>query len=196
MRALVLGALAACSPHIASGAYLCGPEQSCPEGQLCNGPDNVCVGESVAQVFDCTEDFPDPFNDDTPATGTTFNGLQCVSGVTQAFGCLTIDDNGDWYQFDTPAGCTTVGVDVIVTFPIAFEPIALQLSTDGGPPEVADTACRNPPNEELGDDARCFATALAPGHHYAIGVVHSGSADCSHRCANNRYTLKLQLVTP
>jgi hypothetical protein len=196
MRALCLVAAAACSPHIASGAYLCGPEQSCPDEQLCNGPDNKCVAPSLAQAFDCTEDFPNPFNDDSAATGTQLAGLQCVSGVSTSPGCLTDEDPGDWYQFDTPAACAAVGVDVIVTFPLAFEPIALQLSTDDGAPVAVDTPCKNPPPPEIGEDARCVAMPLVPGHHYAIGVLHAGDAACDGRCAHNRYTFKLQLVTP
>ena len=45
--------LAACSPEIVSGAYLCGPEASCPDGQECNGEDNVCVLPGGAKPFGC-----------------------------------------------------------------------------------------------------------------------------------------------
>ena len=43
--------LVACTPTITPGSYLCGPEQLCPEGQACNGPDNVCVRAPNAQPF-------------------------------------------------------------------------------------------------------------------------------------------------
>src|SRR5690606_5891048 len=46
---LVLVAAGACSPEIAPGAYLCGPERACPEGQACDGPTNICVLTSGAQ---------------------------------------------------------------------------------------------------------------------------------------------------
>jgi len=196
MRWFVLLAVAACTPHIASGSYLCGPEQQCPDNQLCNGPDNLCVAQSLARPFECTDAFPNPVNDDAPSAGIPLAGLQCVSGVSESAGCLTDDDAGDWYQFDTPAGCTAVAVDIKVTFALAFEPVALQLATDNGAPAPVDSPCRNPLPEETGSDVRCVHMTLPAGHHFALGVLHSASADCSGRCAHNRYTLDLQLVTP
>ncbi len=196
MRRLWLLALAACSPHIASGAYLCGPEQDCPENQLCNGTDNVCVAETLAVAFECTKEFPNPFNDDAPSAGTPIANLQCVSGLSVARGCLTPEVLGDWYQFDTPAGCTAVAVDVKVTFAVAYEPIALALAMDDGAPTAVDSPCKNPLSEDTGSDVRCVHLTIPAGHHFALGVLHSGTADCAGRCAQNRYTLDLQLVTP
>ena len=47
--ALVL--LAACSPDITGGSYLCGANASCPPNEACNGTDNSCVLAGTQDVF-------------------------------------------------------------------------------------------------------------------------------------------------
>ncbi|HEX5059005.1 MAG TPA: hypothetical protein VFV99_06575, partial [Kofleriaceae bacterium] len=63
MRALLLCIpLAACTPDVVSGSYLCGPDELCPDGQKCNGTEDKttglaadsCVIPSLARPFACT----------------------------------------------------------------------------------------------------------------------------------------------
>ena len=130
---LALLALAACTPDIAPGSYLCGPEGLCPEGQLCNGPDNICVLVSEARPFSCgTATDPDVL-DDQPGAGTVLANLPCVSVPSETHGCLLDDDGQDFFQFDVPAGCAAVRVEASVSFPIAFQPLGLVFSTAGRP---------------------------------------------------------------
>lgn len=195
IRLVVVVAVAGCTENIVSGAYLCGTEQLCPDGLVCNGPDNVCVLANEAQPFACG-DAPDPAGDDSPAQGSVVASLACVSPIRETTGCLLSSDIADWYQFDVPGNCTAVQVEARVTFPIAFEPLAMQRSTDGGPAMAAETPCAttNPP--QAGETARCFKLTVENGSHQAIGLVHSDTSNCGGDCANNRYTLSLQLSTP
>lgn len=190
--------LVACTPTITPGSYLCGPEQLCPEGQACNGPDNVCVRAPNAQPFACDPEAVDPAGDDAPATGTVVGDLLCVSSVIVMTGCLRAEDPSDWVQFDVPTGCTAVGVTAKVTYPIAFQPLALQIAKGTEAPQQMDTAC--PSSAELveGEDERCLDMTLEPGAHYALGIVHddAANADCDGACRSNRYQLRFQLETP
>lgn len=198
MRAMLVLLLVACTPAITPGSYLCGPEQLCPEGQACNGPDNVCVFAQNAQPFACDPKGVDPAGDDTPATGIVVDGLQCVSSPIIMTGCLRAEDPADWLQFDVPAGCTAVGVTATVTYPIAFQPLALQIAKGAEAPQAMDSPC--PSSAELveGEDERCLEMVLEPETHYALGVVHddAASADCDGTCRSNRYQLRFQLETP
>ncbi|HEU0037508.1 MAG TPA: hypothetical protein VFQ53_43150 [Kofleriaceae bacterium] len=192
-RALLLLALGACSPSIASATYLCGPEELCPEGQKCNGVDNTCVVASDALPFAC--DSADQI-DETPAQGQVIDNLSCVSILNVARGCLTASDAADWYQFDIPDNCAAVQIEAKLEFPIAYEPLALQLASEGGAAVAAETPCGASTVADEGEDVRCFEMTVPVGTHHALGVVHTGTADCDGACANNRYTLSLQLATP
>jgi hypothetical protein len=201
MRAVLLflaATAAACTPSVVPGSYLCGPERLCPENQACNGPDNVCVSETQVQPFACDPEGSDPAGDDTSATGVVLDALGCVSETVVATGCLTASDPADFFQFDTPANCSAVGITATVVFPVAFVPLALHFAKGSEPAMRTEVAC--PPSVSLGDseDVRCLEVVLETGAHYAIGVTRDGEADadCDGACTENRYQLRLQLETP
>ncbi|MBX3155096.1 MAG: hypothetical protein KF773_03780 [Deltaproteobacteria bacterium] len=199
MRIAILTALAAAactSPQIDPGAYFCGPDGACPEGQACNGPDNVCVAASTAKPFECGMGFVDVVGDDTAATGQPVTGLGCVSIQFTTLGCLQAGDIGDWFQFDVPDNCAAVKVDARVSFPVAFERLELQLSKANGPPATMESPCSAPSTADSPEEVRCLSAVLEPGAHYAIGVVPDGTQNCDARCANNRYTFSFQLKAP
>jgi hypothetical protein len=195
MRALVfLGlALAACSPDIASGSYLCGPDQACPNDQACDGSNNTCVIASTAKPFACTtaeEHEPD----NTPAQGLPVGALPCVSTVFSQHGCLAPGDTQDWYTITAPTGCTALAIDIHVTYPIAFETVGVSLADANGTMIAADKPCTV--TNSAGDDDRCLVQTITPGSSYAIQVKPAGGGDCDGRCNFNRYTLAIQLETP
>ncbi len=195
MRALLLiSLLASCSADIAPGTYFCGPEQLCPDGMACNGVDNICTVPSQAQAFDCG--IPDRSDDDAPAQGLQLTPLDCVSGVRELKACLFADDPGDWFQFDVPGNCSAVQIEARLTFPIAFEPVGMQLSTEDGAPMNVDSDCALSTGDDAGSVSRCFEMTVSNGSHHAIGLIHSGTDNCDGDCAFNRYTLDLQLSTP
>lgn len=194
--ALLVFALAGCTEEIAPGVYLCGEEQLCPEGMACNGPDNICVTAEEAQPFVCGEAVTDPSNDDVPTSGLPVTGLNCVSALRESRGCLLPNDLGDWFQFDIPGNCVAVQIEARVSFPVAFETVAMQLSTEDSTPTRVDVECAANQTPIAGQVARCFKMTVANGSHHAIGLVHSGERNCGGICANNRYTFELQLTTP
>jgi hypothetical protein len=197
--ALVLGlgllAAGACTPDIAPGSYLCGPDQVCPDDQACDGPTNTCVLPSQVQPFACptgaTE--AEPNNDATNAQRVV--NLTCVSRTAEVIGCAKDLDGEDWFQFDVPADCTTVGIDARLTFPLAFEVLALELRSDTGATLATGEACFQAEPDD-GDEQRCLEHTLTPGGHYAIRIARTGEGVCGGACAYNRYTLTLQLETP
>lgn len=195
MRAYALVAvLAACTPDIVSGAYLCGPEASCPKDQVCNGPDNTCVLASTALPFACEPDI-DSEPDNTSAEAHLIDNLGCVSIPFVNASCMPEGDTADWVRFVAPAVCTSVGVDARVTFPIAFQRIGLELWDLAGNVMIAsDQGCtaRGEPGEEI----RCLDLALTPGGSYGIKVQPAGDGNCDGGCSYNRYTLRVQLATP
>jgi hypothetical protein len=194
-RWLVALTLTACSPDIAPGSYLCGPEQLCPEGQACNGTDNTCVLPGQVEPFAC-EGSQDPVGDDAPSAGLLVDNLTCVSRRAETKGCLLQNDVADWYQLDVPDNCTSVQIEARLTFPIAYEPLVMQISTEDGAPAPADTPCPSSTFADEGESIRCFKLTVPNGSHHAIGLVHQGSENCRGACSNNRYTLQLQLSTP
>ena len=186
--ALVL--LAACTPEIAPGAYNCGPDGLCPTGTVCNPADATCVLRNNVQPFECTPSSAD----DTPAIGIALGTFSCVSPPEIKTDCLVDTDTVDWYQLDTPGNCTAIKVVARVTFPLAFENLALDFS-DGATAMGVDTACSGA-GSDAAQVSRCFEKTLTPGHHYAIGVRTDGTGNCNGSCTFNSYSLSVQLATP
>lgn len=189
---LVLGA---CSADIAPGTYFCGPEQLCPEGLTCDAVEDICTVPSQAGAFEC--EIPDRAGDDEPAAGLLLQpALDCVSGVRELKACLFADDPGDWFQFSVPGNCTSaVQIEARLTYPVAYEPVAMQLSTDGAAPVAVDGECKVAAGDASGQTSRCFELVVENGSQHAIGLVHSETLNCGGACAFNRYTLNLQLST-
>jgi hypothetical protein len=186
---------AACTPDIVSGAYLCGPEQFCPEGQSCNGPDNTCVATGQQTAFACDPmDLHEP--DDTPAQAFVVPGLTCVSGAVIEHGCLAAGDAQNWLQIAAPAGCVKVVLTAQLTFPLAFEPVVGNLYDATGTNLVTTTTtCAHPGAIGPGNDALCISQQLTPGMTYALQIAPAGGSDCAGQCAYNRYNLTVQLGT-
>jgi hypothetical protein len=190
-------AIAACTPTIDPGAYFCGPEGACPEGQACNGPDNTCVLANQALPFECGFDHTDVSGDDATATGQSVLLTSCVSPVFSTPGCLPVGDVADWFQFDVPATCGAVEVAARISFPVAFERLELQLSEENGVGQAREVPCTggsvNPDDPE---ETRCLTATVQPGKHYAIGAVPDGTQDCDAQCKHNRYVIQIRLAAP
>ena len=193
MRAAWLVLVAACTPDIASSAYDCGANGACPNGQVCNPADATCVFKGMASPFAC--EAPNVTGDDTPATGAALSAFTCVSAPTERAGCLPTDDTADWFQLDAPTGCTAVKLVAHVTFPLAFENIALDVAQPSGTMQAVDTACPGG-SKDLPFVSRCFELTMTAGAHYAIGVHRDGTGNCKGDCSFNSYLLTLQTATP
>lgn len=202
MRALVMCvALAACTPDIVSGSYLCGPDSICPEGQACNGTEDegaglmaeTCVLPSLAQPFKCTPKF-DAEPDNSAAEGYVISNLGCVSAPFTNDGCMPVDDESDWVTFVAPSICTSVGVQARLTFPLAYEELGLELwNVDANMMVAEDKDC---PQGSEGAVRRCLDFTLVPGIKYGVKVKPTGEGACGGNCTYNRYSLSVQLATP
>lgn len=195
MRGLILLiAASACTPEIVSGSYLCGPNASCPEGQVCSGGDHTCVLAGQAAPFDCQPQLAtEP--DDSAATAYVIENLGCVSLPFSVDSCMVGDDSADWVKFVAPSVCATVAVDARVTFPIAFQRLAVELrDLDRDELVATDSECTS--SGEIGVELRCVRATLVPGTTYGLRVQPAGDGNCKGACAYNSYTLSVQLVTP
>jgi len=190
-------ALAACTPEVTPGAYLCGPEQLCPDGLACNGPDAVCVLASAALPFACDPDSTDGQPNDGPATAQPlFGGAPpVVTPVAHVLGCLPGDDAADWYTFTSVDNCTAVGVDARIVFSSAFEVLTLELLDADGTVVATGEPCASDPADD-GETRVCLRTPITPGAAYALRVEPSTEGACDGACAYNRYLLTVGLETP
>ncbi|HEY5946959.1 MAG TPA: hypothetical protein VIV40_15755 [Kofleriaceae bacterium] len=202
MRALILClGLAACTPDIVSGAYLCGAEMVCPDGQACNGTEDedqglgseMCVLEDLAMPFSCTSNVqPEPDNAMDQGRPLAFN--TCIAAAMSFGGCIDPGDTGDWVTFVAPSICPAVSISARLRFPVAYEGLALELwDYDGNAQLATDKECVTSVESGVG---RCLDFALVPGKKYALKVSLNGGPDCGGNCAYNRYTLSIQLAAP
>ena len=189
--ALVL--LAACSPDITGGSYLCGANASCPPNEACNGTDNSCVLAGTQDVFACDAHGTSHEPDDTIQQAFAIPQLACAGQPYFEKNCLVATDAANWIKLATPAACSAVAVDVRLTFPIAFEPLAVTL-WDGSTMLAAGGACRG--SMAPGETGQCLTTTVQTGHDYAVEIAPAGGNDCGGSCAFNRYELTVQLPTP
>jgi hypothetical protein len=193
---------AACEPSIASGTYLCGPEELCPEGLKCNrgvvgGTDEahqVCVSPGTAKPFECGDKNSDVPGDDAPATAQSLGDMQCVSLVAQRKGCLPAGDVGDFYTFRVADGCTNTKVQASVVFPLAWQSLVMQIGKLGETPVTVDTPCSGVRPSNEGEAVACLTAPVEPGT-YAIGVIPDGTGNCGNECRFNRYGIAVQVTT-
>ena len=193
MRTLLILALAgACTPSIATGDYLCGVQESCPDGLVCNGADNTCVIPTSAVAFACdpTAEAHEP--DEDVAHADSLGLLDCVSHPIVIDGCLASHDNDDWFAFTTNPGCTSDAIDLQIDSAVGFEPVTVELFDATGATKLATGAatCQDvePPDTD-GLNSYCIAQPFTPGTALSIHVTPTGDDQCSGNCAFNRYRL-------
>jgi hypothetical protein len=186
---------AACSPDIAPGTYLCGPEEQCPDDMKCDRATAICVSPNNAEPFSCGDRNVDEPSNETPATAQSIGDLACTSLVAEARSCLPAGDTGDFYTFRVLDGCTTARLRASVVFPLAFQRLVLQLGKQGETPATMDTQCPTNRTADDGNDVSCLDAQVAPGT-YVLGVVPDGTGNCDNECRFNRYQVALQVTSP
>jgi hypothetical protein len=192
---VAIAGVPACSPDVPNGAYLCGPNEACPDTQLCDEPTNSCVAPSTASAFACPADSEHTEPDDSQAMGTVIAHLECVSVPYSDAGCLAPGDVADWLQLTAPAACTAVEVQIRLSYKVAFEPLQVVLHDATGAQLATDTACKGA-DPGQGEDVRCLTQTLTPGQTYGIEIKAAGGDDCEGMCQFNRYTIAVELATP
>ena len=186
----------ACSPVIATGDYLCGTEESCPEGQVCNGADNTCVIPASAEMFACDPAVETHEPDEDAAHAAALGTSRAhVSIPIVIEGCLANNDKDDWYSFATDAQCTSQQLTASLAAPIAFESLTLELFDATGATKLATAAdnCTGVQSPDVSGEATlCISQMLAPGTSYTLHVTPTGQDTCGGSCAFNRYRLTAQ----
>ena len=195
MRAWIvsLALLGACTPEFVSGAYLCGPEESCPDGQQCNPATGLCVGPSSVQPFKCDEVQTEVEPNNSQAGAQVIQALDCGSSLSEIRGCTPAGDADDWFVFDVPASCPASVAHVLLSSSIAFQTLGVTLSGPTGTFEASETACES----SFPDDGAvqvCIDQAVTPGTTSALRV-HPAGPNCEGGCPYNRYSLHVRLGT-
>jgi hypothetical protein len=197
MRRLLLltVSLAACTPDITTGTYLCGVEQACPDDLACDGATNLCVSPSSVQPFTCDQHDTEVEPNDSVATAQNFPVVNCGSTV-EVTGCEgKDDDSADYYSFTVPAQCAASTVAVVrMSYPIAYEPPAINILAPGGADVLTDQPCASSTSDDDGDSASCGRGPVTAGMTYTIEVTGSGEQNCGGTCAHNRYRLTVTLT--
>jgi len=180
--------LAACSPDIASGVYLCGAEQTCPNGMLCDAETTTCVNSDTATTFSCVA------AKGTQAAPLQLGQVTCGVNTIEDQSCLV--ENGDiWYAFTVQTGCN-VSVDALfkVESSYAFAPLTLELRDATGA-TVLGSATAGCPNvktpDKTGQYAYCLSQTLTMGMSYTLHVLPTGEANCGGECNYNNYRLDI-----
>lgn len=199
----ILFAAAACTPDIVPGSYLCGPDQACPEGQVCNGTENkmtglvadTCMLPEVAQPFACTPaTASEP--DDTMDTGQLITPpAACIGKVDLGQGCMASGDAADWVTFVAPSVCTALMVEARLDFPLANEGLTIELwDADANMKMTGDGDCKQ--GLDASSVSRCLDSVLVPGKKYGVQVKPTGDGNCGGDCSYNRYKVTLLFGTP
>ena len=195
MRRLLLVMLAACSPTITPGSYLCGANASCPPNQVCDGVTDSCVLKGTDMPFTCEMGTEVP-GDDTAAGARQVPPLQCVSPPFTAGGCMPSGDMQDWFKLQTPSVCSSVAVQARLVYPVAYEKLSLELwDLTMNAPIGTDVPCAQSANDPARVE-RCINLTVAPGGDYGLVVKATSDGDCGGACDYNRYDLTVQLATP
>ncbi len=196
MRALVmLGlVLSACAPEIVSGAYLCGPEQACPDGQQCSPESGLCVGPGAVQPFTCGDDQTEREPNNSQTSAQVVPAVGCSSAPAEIVGCAPAGDGDDWYAFDVAANCTNVVARLRLSSSIAFETLGFTLSGPSGSFEATAEACESGFPDD-GEVQVCISQAVTPGATYTVHVAPIAGSDCKGACPYNRYRLGVRLGT-
>ncbi len=200
MRALwmlaSLAGLAACRPDIGYNTYSCGANASCPDDQACDETMDVCLSPVIATPFTCTVTDREP--DNTIATATPITGLTCAASPQNFLSCLEDGDTLDMFTFTSPASCTELELQVVLSYPVSYEALQVTLTGSDGTSVVAnDMACDESAVDSL--VTRCLTAPLGSDMVYALRVeplANDTDSDCAGSCAYNRYTLTVQTTTP
>lgn len=197
MRAAVvlLTVLAACTPDVFSESYYCGPDSSCPDGQACNGTDNICVLASGAKPFACASTAIMTEPDNTAAEAHALPTLSCQGVPIGNDNCMLENDAEDWVKLQVPQ-CENVQIESVLSFPFAFESLTSELWDLDQMTKLTDDDDCEKTGEAAGNDVRCITQPVVAGTNYGLKIRPAGGGDCDGNCRYNRYSLSVQLSTP
>jgi len=173
--------VAACTPQIEGGSYYCGPDESCPPDERCDGATNLCVVPSDVTAFACA---------DVPTLPVI---TSCTPAKTETHGCVWTADGHTQVTLAMPADCGP-RVEAQLIFPIAFMPLQTTVRGAGGAAVATSSACSAPHG---GVTASCVAFDGMPGQTYTLDIASApGGPTCDGACAFNRFALTVSILRP
>jgi hypothetical protein len=195
MRALLVILLASCTPEIAPGAYLCGPDGACPEGLACNHAEATCDLPTQLMPFSCVRVNGDTEPDNVAAEAFAVT-MTCNAPSFETENCMLEGDTADWLTVTMPT-CAAFGeLEARLSFPISFAELGFELwDLDTNAVVATDTACKQG-GGAIGELRACIDIPVIPGKNYGIKVYPTGEGTCDGTCSFNRYSLRMQLAAP
>ena len=184
-----VAALAGCDPEILSGAYYCGPQMSCPSGEVCNAGDGTCGRPELARPFTCDPGSEDAEPNDLPAAATPLSVSACPGISLDQLGCLPAAIDVDWLAVTLPAACAGAPLAVDVRYSVAFAPAVVDLMDAGGTTVLGTaTPCNITGGIGL-NDAVCLEAAVPASGTALIRIGLDPELDCDGACAFMHYTV-------
>jgi hypothetical protein len=188
-RYLLLGLVAACTPEITSGSYLCGEQESCPPDLRCDGETATCVFARDVMPFVCPEGTNDAEPDDDIASALDIGTAGCGALAFSDDGCIDAADDVDHVAFTTPADCDGM-LDVKLRFSLAFAPIGVDLLDDSGAVVASGAQCGTA--DSSGQITVCLTAPVDPTTAYVLRIdLPSDAPTCGGACAFNSYQLSI-----
>lgn len=195
--ALGLGlALAGCDPEIISGSYFCGPQMSCPSGEVCNPADSTCGRPELARPFACAAGSEDGEPNEGAATASAFVVGGCPASQVEQLGCLPAPTDVDWIAVDATAACAGGRLSIDVRYSAAFAPVVVDLMAADGQ-TVSASAMPCDITGGIGEnDAVCLDTTVPADGRALIRVGLDPDLDCDGACAFSRYSVTASTDAP
>lgn len=188
--------LCACSPEIGTGTYFCGPERLCPPDLECNDQTITCVVPAETEAFSCpaAANTAEPDNDLDSARDLGTLACGVIDPLIDAPGCVPEIGDVDLYKFEYDDECSGADphIEVVVRFPVAFVPLALELLDAEGAVIGAGELCTSTA-DRTGTDRVCLESRLASGTYYLRVRVADDAPDCDGTCHYNRYLVAFSL---
>jgi hypothetical protein len=186
------GAAVGCEPEILSGVYYCGPELSCPPGQVCSAGDGTCVQPGFARPFECPDGTNASEPDDDLASAPTLAPGLCPTGNMVRTGCLPATFDVDWLAISSPLSCAGRTLAIDVRYPAAFAPVVLERAQSDG--TVVETAPICDITGGIGqNDATCLRTPVPADGQTVVRLTFDEGLDCNNACDFTHYEVSVRI---
>lgn len=185
IRGTVFLVLAGCAAEIPSGSYLCGPDDACPDGQVCDAPTQRCVAPGLETKFLC--DPTEQHDDATPATATSLGTVGYSASPRTAQGCLDVTDGEDWFSVTSTTDCDPLALHVALTYPGMYAALTLVVADHLGNTLAND---QGEPDATPGDVTLKADIGVHVGETWTIQLKPLVHDNCFN-CTDNRYSLSV-----
>jgi hypothetical protein len=186
----------ACAPEVFTGSYYCGPERSCPPGQVCDEPLFVCDNPTLAREFECPEGSEDSEPDDSVAEALDLGTTKCGESVTTALpGCIDDADDVDVYSFVHNTDCAAADPHFELTLSYAYAFTALDFDVvDSAGTVVENASSCEGPGGFTGQQVICIEIPNVTDTYFVRVSMSDSTEDCNGECRYNLYRLSINLV--